>query len=328
MVTVVPWGERTRLATLAAEALVVVAEPARCWVAAADLVAEAAAGPTIAAVDGSAILGRAGALARLVGTDAGAAPEGPGAVIRAWEAGADLDLDHDGEVFAPARGVAIVGETVFDPDGRVAPIVVGDAGEVADRLAQFAANRAALDRLLAVDRAAPGPVRAVAAEILALRLWSAEFCALLIDTVEAWAAWASDPTDPVPGVEMSLGNAPRLFAAIVDDVETLVVPRLRTAWPEFAWCGLHDAFVIRYDAIESTPALALHHDVAQISGSIRLNDGYVGGALAFPRQGYDNAGLAIGESIWWPSLVTHPHRSAPVSAGCKYGLTIWCALPE
>lgn len=331
VVTVVPWGERTRLATLPADAVVVVAEPDRCWLAAPELLDAVAAGGTLAAADGSAVVGRAGAVGALCGTAARDAVAGPTDVVRAWEAGADLDLDHDGEVFAPAGTVAVVGETVLDRDARIVPIVIGDAPEVAARRARLDANRAAVDRLLDLDRVAAGArtaITVVAAEILALPLWAPAFCAALIDTVESWAAWSSDPVDPVPGVEISLGHSPRLFAAVAADVASLVVPRLRTEWPEFAWCGLHDVFVIRYDAIEATPALALHHDVAQISGSVRLNAGYDGGALEFPRQDYDNGALVVGESIWWPSLVTHPHRGAPVDAGRKYGLTVWCALPE
>ena len=30
----------------------------------------------------------------------------------------------------------------------------------------------------------------------------------------------------------------------------------------------------------------------------------------------------------WPSLVTHPHEAGPLTSGVKYGLTIWCELPN
>jgi hypothetical protein len=35
----------------------------------------------------------------------------------------------------------------------------------------------------------------------------------------------------------------------------------------------------------------------------------------------------VGDLVAWPSLVTHPHRGNPVTAGVKYALTIWFALP-
>jgi hypothetical protein len=64
-----------------------------------------------------------------------------------------------------------------------------------------------------------------------------------------------------------------------------------------------------------------------VSMSVKLNDNYTGAELEFPRQGVTNASLAIGEVVAWPSLVTHPHASAPITSGVKYSLTIWCELP-
>jgi hypothetical protein len=29
----------------------------------------------------------------------------------------------------------------------------------------------------------------------------------------------------------------------------------------------------------------------------------------------------------WPSLVTHPHLSAPITRGTKYSATVWFELP-
>jgi predicted 2-oxoglutarate/Fe(II)-dependent dioxygenase YbiX len=60
---------------------------------------------------------------------------------------------------------------------------------------------------------------------------------------------------------------------------------------------------------------------------VKLNDDYEGAELSFPRQGVSNAGLAVGELVAWPSLVTHPHESLPIRSGVKYSLTIWCELP-
>jgi predicted 2-oxoglutarate/Fe(II)-dependent dioxygenase YbiX len=90
---------------------------------------------------------------------------------------------------------------------------------------------------------------------------------------------------------------------------------------------IHDAFVIRYEPGAVTDHLPLHHDVAQVSASVRLNHGYAGGELCFPRQSWDTGDLEVGCLVAWPSLVTHPHGAAPVTAGTKYGLTVWFALP-
>jgi hypothetical protein len=62
--------------------------------------------------------------------------------------------------------------------------------------------------------------------------------------------------------------------------------------------------------------------------TVRLNDGYDGAELRFPRQRYDNSAQPVGSMLAWPSLVTHPHETAPLRAGVKYGLTIWFELPS
>ena len=73
--------------------------------------------------------------------------------------------------------------------------------------------------------------------------------------------------------------------------------------------------------------MRLHQDIAQVSATVKLNDGYEGAALTFPRQSYDNAEVAVGDLIAWPSLVTHPHEATPLRSGVRYALTIWCELP-
>ena len=105
-----------------------------------------------------------------------------------------------------------------------------------------------------------------------------------------------------------------------------VWPAIRQWWPIVDYHGVHDAFVIRF-AMGEQEELRLHHDVAQVSASIKLNDSYVGGELEFPRQSFTNADIPVGNIIVWPSLVTHPHRGAPLISGEKYSLTVWCALP-
>jgi hypothetical protein len=164
-------------------------------------------------------------------------------------------------------------------------------------------------------------------ELVSLPFWTPEFCGTVIRAAEALDAWDSDELDPVPGQEVSLAVlCPRLFAHVEDHLASSIVPQLRAHWPTLEFHGLRDAFVIRYTPSE-TMGLRLHHDVAQVSGSVRLNDNYEGGVLVFPRQGVGNEGLPVGRLLAWPSLVTHPHAGEPVRRGVKYGLTIWFEVP-
>ena len=103
-------------------------------------------------------------------------------------------------------------------------------------------------------------------------------------------------------------------------------PVMQHQWPLIEFFGLQDAFIIKYHST-GTAELRLHHDLAQISGSVKLNSDYTGAELEFPRQNYTNADVPIGTLLAWPSLVTHPHRSTPITSGTKYSLTLWFELP-
>jgi hypothetical protein len=168
----------------------------------------------------------------------------------------------------------------------------------------------------------------VGPDLLVVPCWTAEFCATVVRAAEATGAFAPQPEDPVPGHEVSLAViSPRLFETVQEDFGTRIWPQLQTVWPYVDYYGLRDAFVIRY-APHEQESLRIHHDVAQVSGSIKLNDGYSGADLVFPRQLFDNSGVGVGEMLVWPSLVTHPHETAQLEAGIKYALTVWFELPS
>ena len=110
------------------------------------------------------------------------------------------------------------------------------------------------------------------------------------------------------------------------DLGRRIWPQLQDVWPFIDYHGLRDVFVIKYE-LGQQEHLRMHHDVAQVSASAKLNDGYEGAVLDLPRQGVDNRSVPVGELVVWPSLVTHPHQATPLQHGVKYGLTVWFELP-
>jgi hypothetical protein len=170
-------------------------------------------------------------------------------------------------------------------------------------------------------------VRVIGNEVLVVPFWTPTFCATLIRAAEAVGAFEPQPDDPVPGHEVSLAViSPRLFEQVEVDLGVRIWPQLQVVWPYIDYHGLRDVFVIRY-AMGEQEHLRMHHDIAQVSASAKLNEGYEGAVLDFPRQQVDNAAAAVGELVVWPSLVTHPHQATPLRSGVKYGLTIWFELP-
>jgi len=189
-----------------------------------------------------------------------------------------------------------------------------------------------LRRILAYDGAVgeddSEDVRCIGPDLYVTSFWTPGFCDTIARAAEATGAFAQQPDDPVPGHEVSLAViSPRLFEAVQDDLGARIWPRLQTEWAYIDYYGLRDVFVIRY-ALGEQEHLRIHHDVAQVSASVKLNDGYEGGELEFPRQGATNAELAVGEMLAWPSLVTHPHQTNQLVRGVKYALTIWFELPS
>lgn len=193
------------------------------------------------------------------------------------------------------------------------------AHEEFDELQQIFGYRGAIDERTGVREVGP--------ELLVLPFWTPQFCATVIRAAEAIGAFEPQPDDPVPGHEVSLAViSPRLFEAVEIDLGVRLWPQLQTVWPYIDYHGLRDVFVIRY-AIGEQEHLRMHHDIAQVSGSVKLNSGYDGAVLDFPRQGVDNQAMEVGELLVWPSLVTHPHQATPLRQGIKYALTVWFELP-
>lgn len=164
-------------------------------------------------------------------------------------------------------------------------------------------------------------------DMLVLPCWTPEFCELLIVAAEATGGFASIEFDPVPAHEISLGTlSPSLFERVQNDFGSRIWPQLRSVWPLIEYHGINDAFIIKYE-VGQQEELRIHHDVAQVSASIKLNDNYEGAILEFPRQGKTNESVPVGSMLAWPSLVTHPHASTPILSGVKYSMTIWFELP-
>jgi hypothetical protein len=189
---------------------------------------------------------------------------------------------------------------------------------VSDDLARILTYAGAIDDATGVTELGP--------DLLVVPFWTPSFCAAVVRAAEL-VGFAPDPDDPVPGHEVSLATiSPRLYQAVQDDLGTRIWPQLLTVWPLIDYHGLRDAFVIRY-ALGEQEELRPHHDVAQVSATVKLDDDFDGAELRFPRQGVDNRDVPVGALLAWPSLVTHPHEAAPLRRGVKHGLTIWFELP-
>lgn len=160
-------------------------------------------------------------------------------------------------------------------------------------------------------------------EILTYDFLTPEGCQYIIDRCEQFGNWEQMDGDKFPGQEIRIRKADReLYEELRNKFnETIIADAEKHWWPLLVH-DIRDMFVIKYSTDGQT-FLPMHHDASSISGSIKLNDGYKGGQLTFPRQNLTNEIADIGQAIIWPSNVTHGHMCVELTKGIKYSLTIW-----
>lgn len=172
-----------------------------------------------------------------------------------------------------------------------------------------------------------GKIKVIGPEILLMKFMTKEMCADMIAMAEYTAkregGFQPLPGDAYPGLEMRVNKIDRnLYYAIEDNLQKHIFPALEKFYKPLSMNGIRDLFIIRYSP-KTQKSLNLHTDVSLISGSVKLNDDYIGAELHFPRQKFLNKDVEVGDLILWPSQVSHPHESLPIHKGTKYSLVLW-----
>jgi hypothetical protein len=168
-------------------------------------------------------------------------------------------------------------------------------------------------------RASGDDVIMAAEDVLVTPLWTSEFCASVIqatqvaDMTELDAVWLRD---------LDL----RLFSSLEADLDERIRPTLIEHWPALAGARAIGVLVQRRQAGDTAEGPVAMEGV-QLTGSVRLNDGYEGGALVLPLQRWEDSTVPAGALAVWPSLFTHPVEAAPPTRGVKYDLTILWGTP-
>ena len=129
--------------------------------------------------------------------------------------------------------------------------------------------------------------------------------------------WESLYGDDVPGDEYR----GKLLKPLKDLIQDQVLPILRPLINPADVSEVSDIFAIRHGGRQRS--LKLHNDISHISGSIKLQSAEEGGELYFPIQNWSDRLLPIGASVWWPSAMSHPHTTTPVTEGERLSVTVW-----
>lgn len=146
-------------------------------------------------------------------------------------------------------------------------------------------------------------------------------CEELIELSEKHGDWGSLSYDKFPAQEIRVKEL-GLWEEVEKRWEEYINPIVERYWHPLAMYGLRDAFTMRY-SVDTQKSLNLHHDASLVTGSVKLNEDYIGADLVFPRQGITNADVPVGACILFPGQVTHGHECTELIDGIKYSLTMW-----
>ena len=166
-----------------------------------------------------------------------------------------------------------------------------------------------------------GDYEVIEKDMIVVDFMSKKQCQNMIDIANAHNDWKSLEYDKFPAQEIRLKEL-NLWHELEVHWNEYIKPIVEKYWKPLEMYGLRDAFVLKYDTASQTK-LALHHDASYVTGSVKLNEDYVGGELVFPRQGVSNINLEAGQLLLFPGAVTHPHECLELTHGSKYSLTIW-----
>ena len=158
-------------------------------------------------------------------------------------------------------------------------------------------------------------------DMLVVDFMTQEQCERLIEIADKHGGWGSLSYDKFPAQEIRMREL-GLYEEINNHWQEHIVPVVEKYWKPLQMYGLRDAFVMRY-AMDTQVNLNLHHDASLVTGSVKLNDDYLGAELIYPRQGITNTDIPVGKCILFAGQVTHGHECLPLKAGVKYSLTIW-----
>tara|TARA_B100000902_G_C26799701_1_gene663901 strand:+ start:53 stop:604 length:552 start_codon:yes stop_codon:yes gene_type:complete len=167
-------------------------------------------------------------------------------------------------------------------------------------------------------------LKEIAPEIFHTQFLNYEFTTILYDLFCEETSWEQgNYNQHTTTYDIHLNkNYPDLYNLIKERFDTLIVKVMSDIWTISSEVAIKNIFAVKYSE-ETQQSLNEHVDDSYISGSIKLNTNYSGGALTFPRQSFTNEKVPAGDLIIWPSQITHPHSSSLLNEGEKYSLTIW-----
>jgi GR25 family glycosyltransferase involved in LPS biosynthesis len=158
-------------------------------------------------------------------------------------------------------------------------------------------------------------------DMLLVDFMTPSMCEDMIRRADEHGEWGSLSYDKFPAMEIRLKKL-GMWEQLEEHWQKVLFPVIERHWYPMEMYALRDAFVMRY-SLDTQTSLRLHTDASLVTGSVKLNDDYLGADLYFPRQKVSNRDIPIGKCILFPGQVTHGHTCTELTHGVKYSLTMW-----
>ncbi len=255
-----------------------------------------------------------------------------------WQSTASANLDYEGYIFQCDDDIEIINGQLSN--GMCCPCIYhGNGGDDAKVRFKNLADKfgytqdeslknllPALNKLFEPTYHKGLEYEEVASEILVTDFMSKDQCQRYIEASESLGRWGELDGDKFPAQEIRLKEL-GLWDEISEQWADKLSKICEKHWHPEAYLGLRDAFTMRY-SMDTQTELGFHTDASLFTGSVKLNENYEGAELVFPRQGFTNKDVKVGQCILFPSMVTHGHKVLPLRGGKKYSLTMWTCRYE
>jgi hypothetical protein len=172
-------------------------------------------------------------------------------------------------------------------------------------------------------------LREDAEQIFNLRVFTEEYCRLLVEEAEHCGLWhtaADVETNPYapeveeidePDTTLHLHRMTGLDAVYREIVDRHLKPLMERTWRTFRLQKVSPPYVLKY-AADAIREMALHHDLETLTLVVYLNDEFEGGGTHFPKWRYVVSGRRPGEAILYPGGLSHEHEGLPIRSGSRY----------
>ena len=233
----------------------------------------------------------------------------------------DIAIDYECYIFQTHfEGTIKLGEQLNNPETNCCSCIYhGNGGQ--DATAKFLSLYNAFHAPSSAYFIPHNKVDYLSEDMLVVDFMTQEQCERLIELADQNGGWGSLSYDKFPAQEIRIKEL-GLWEELEKAWQDYIVPTVERYWKPLEMYGLRDGFVMRY-SLETQRNLNLHHDASLVTGSVKLNDDYVGADLVYPRQGISNKDIPVGKCILFPGQVTHGHECLPLVGGVKYSLTVW-----